>query len=456
MFPSANWTSLCYNDGAGNMTCQESFGPPSGQTWYGIVRLKVDEGGGGPSNEPPVADAGAAQTVECTGPDGATVTLDGTGSSDPDDTLTYTWTGTRISPPGGSLGPLDGETVMPILAVGTYEWTLTVTENKPGGASDTDTVTITVEDTTPPELTLTSTSFSITIPSAATSATVDVLLESGATATDVCDPSVDITFAPAGPYPPGTTSVTITATDDAGLTDEETFTIDVNREPVADAGPDQPAVECAGPAGTTVTLDGSGSSDPDGDPLTYQWTGPGGPYAPGAVITPTLPLGGPQVFTMTVDDGNGGTAVDTVEVTVVDTTAPVVTAELIPVDVKKKKGIFEVSFSCEDACDTDPTITSGTINGIAVTDGQLVDLRVKKAKSKSGSSKSGSKSKSGSSGGGLLRIEGPSFELVVDCEDAAGNVGSARPARSSRRPSRAARAAARVRRARASAADERR
>ena len=126
-----------------------------------------------------------------------------------------------------------------------------------------------------------------------------------------------------------------------------------------------------------------------------------------------------------MDDGNGGTAVDTVEVTVVDTTAPVVTAELIPVDVKKKKGIFEVSFSCEDACDTDPTITSGTINGIAVTDGQLVDLRVKKAKSKSGSSKSGSKSKSGSSGGGLLRIEGPSFELVVDCEDAAGNVGSA-------------------------------
>ena len=244
----------------------------------GVIKFGLPAG---PSNEPPVADAGPDQEVECTGPDGATVTLDGTGSSDPDGDdllLNYSWK--RIQPPPDG-APFGGQTPTVPLAVGVYEFELTVTD--PEGASATDTVIVEVVDTTPPELMLVESSFSITIASAAPSAAVDVLLESGATATDVCDPSVDITFAPAGPYPPGTTEVTITATDDAGLTDEATFTIDVNRAPVASAGPDQPAVECGGdkPGCAEVTLDGSGSSDPDGDALTFQWDGPGGPFAPG-------------------------------------------------------------------------------------------------------------------------------------------------------------------------------
>ena len=41
--------------------------------------------------------------------------------------------------------------------------------------------------------------------------------------------------------------------------------------PVADAGSAQTVDE-----GTTVTLDGSNSSDADGDTLTYAWTGPQG------------------------------------------------------------------------------------------------------------------------------------------------------------------------------------
>ncbi|MBI5204307.1 MAG: VCBS repeat-containing protein, partial [Nitrospirae bacterium] len=41
-----------------------------------------------------------------------------------------------------------------------------------------------------------------------------------------------------------------------------------NKPPVANAGTDQP-VSCAGANGAAVTLDGSGSSDPDNDTLTY-------------------------------------------------------------------------------------------------------------------------------------------------------------------------------------------
>lgn len=91
-----------------------------------------------------------------------------------------------------------------------------------------------------------------------------------------------------------------------------------NQPPTANAGADQ-TVECANPSGTPVRLDGSLSSDPNaGDTLTYRWTGPfseGGGFASGVSPMVTLPLGS-HTITLTVDDGNGGIASDTVAVTV--------------------------------------------------------------------------------------------------------------------------------------------
>ena len=92
--------------------------------------------------------------------------------------------------------------------------------------------------------------------------------------------------------------------------------------PVADAG--DPRTICAPSTGAQVTLDGTGSSDPDSDPLTYEWTD----AAMNVLSTepmPTLPLlPGVHVITLTVDDGQGGTATDTVQITLIaDDTPPV-------------------------------------------------------------------------------------------------------------------------------------
>lgn len=82
-------------------------------------------------------------------------------------------------------------------------------------------------------------------------------------------------------------------------------------------------MECAGPNGMDVALDGSGSSDADGDALTYTWSEDGIDLGTGKILTVNLGLG-EHIITLTVDDGNGGTASDEVVINVVDTTPPTI------------------------------------------------------------------------------------------------------------------------------------
>ena len=61
-------------------------------------------------------------------------------------------------------------------------------------------------------------------------------------------------------------------------------------------------------------LDGSKSTDPDMDSLTFTWTGPFGTVTE-PKPTVTLPLG-TNIITLTVDDGNNGMAASTVTIKV--------------------------------------------------------------------------------------------------------------------------------------------
>ncbi|MHC4712052.1 MAG: PKD domain-containing protein [Planctomycetota bacterium] len=95
-----------------------------------------------------------------------------------------------------------------------------------------------------------------------------------------------------------------------------------NLPPVAVAlanGQESVIVDEASWTGTTVLLDGSGSSDPDGDELTYEWdfTSDGSVDSTDAVCLATYTLGGPYTATLTVTDPHGETDSDTVTVTVV-------------------------------------------------------------------------------------------------------------------------------------------
>jgi hypothetical protein len=175
----------------------------------------------GVTNQLPVANAGPNQTVECASHSGTMVTLDGSGSSDPDnDAITYTWTG----PFGTATG------VRPTVDLPYGTSTITLVVNDGTVDSSPDAVDITIHDTTAPNLDLSSDSVTVILPTAgATSASVDVLAASGASATDVCCDS-SLTLLPAGTlnYAVGTTTVMITASDcHANTSEAKPFKVNV-------------------------------------------------------------------------------------------------------------------------------------------------------------------------------------------------------------------------------------
>jgi hypothetical protein len=166
------------------------------------------------------------------------------------------------------------------------------------------------------------------------------------------------------------TSDTLTLTlESTGTTGARNFAIVTsfvsgvtNLPPVANAGSDE-TVECSSRTGTPVTLDGSASTDPDGDTLTFLWKDENGhnlPTGNTAIVSNVLVPLGTHTFTLTVTDFGGLSSTATTHVTVRDTTQPSLTVSLSPNVLwppNHKLMLVTGTIQMSDTCDPNPNIS---------------------------------------------------------------------------------------------------
>jgi PKD repeat protein len=113
---------------------------------------------------------------------------------------------------------------------------------------------------------------------------------------------VDVThsYAQAGNY-----TLTLVARDDSGLTSQAIHPVSVRQLDPANLPPVAAIGVAANAGGATVQLDGSRSSDPDGQITGYAWDLGDGTVGTGITITHVYPQAGRYVVTLTVTDAAG-------------------------------------------------------------------------------------------------------------------------------------------------------
>jgi len=123
-----------------------------------------------------------------------------------------------------------------------------------------------------------------------------------------------------------------------------------NRAPTAHAGADQTAKLNA-----TVTLDGAASADADGDSLSYRWVQTGGTpvqLSSSTSVRPTFTAPAQPdslTFTLTTNDGKLDSTPDSVTVTVVTESSPVISALTAPPSAVNYGDIVSFKVAASDA-----------------------------------------------------------------------------------------------------------
>jgi hypothetical protein len=183
---SGTWT-LTVGGNLTGLVLSSTATDPSGNTSEFSALQAVER-----ENNPPTAGAGLDQTIEATSPAGASVTLDGSGSTDPDSTPGTNNDIEFFDWYEGATHLGSGETINYTFPLGTHTVTLVVTDSFE--ETDDDEVIIVVEDTTPPTINSVSASHSVLWPPNHGMVNVTVTVD----AEDICDPApvcniVDIT-----------------------------------------------------------------------------------------------------------------------------------------------------------------------------------------------------------------------------------------------------------------------
>jgi PKD repeat protein len=236
---------------------------------------------------------------------GEPCTFDGSSSSDTDGAiLSYTWDfGDGPSDSGISVSHSYN-------AAGTYNVTLTVTDDD--DLSDTSSYTLLIEEQVvnqPP----------VAVISGPTNGLVgEPLTFNGSGSSDSDGAIVDYTWAfqdgssasgVSGEHTfqaAGDRQVTLTVTDDGGLTHSASLTVHIDQPPP----PNQPPTAViSGPTsgllGETLRFDGSGSSDRDGRIIGYDWDLGDGAVHSGKNVTHKYAAAGSYTLSLTVTDDGG-------------------------------------------------------------------------------------------------------------------------------------------------------
>ncbi|MFO0962694.1 MAG: PKD domain-containing protein [Phycisphaerales bacterium] len=314
--------------------------------------LSVDDGYGGTAeddvaitvsyvNHPPVCDAGAAQTVV----EGSSVVLAGT-ASDPDgNTLSASWQ--QVSGPAVALSGASGLSAsFTAPSVTNAEADLVFRLSVDDGFGETASSDVTIHVANANRAPTAQPPANMTTPEATTVTLIgqgqDPDTEEQSQLTyqwlQIAGPTVSLSGSGAnvsfvspmvttGGNPAASQTLTfrLTVTDPNGATgtgNVDVVVTNIPHAPIAVAGGNLTVNE-----GSSVTLNGSASSDPDGDPLTFQWAQVSGPTvtlsgANTAFPSFTAPMvsasGAVLKFSLTVRDPYNGVSTATTTVTVRD------------------------------------------------------------------------------------------------------------------------------------------